>query len=255
MALKALIFDVDGTIADTEGEGHLVAFNKAFKEVGLDWFWSASLYKELLTVTGGVDRIKYYLQHYKPSFNKEPTDEFVNDIHKLKTKYFIDIVKQGVIKLRYGIKRLLLEAKNEGLILAIATTTTLNNVYALLNNSLGNDSIAYFSIIVAGDMVKYKKPASDAYNLVLTELNLSASECFAFEDSENGIIAAKKAGINTIITTNTWTNNHNFDSALLVLNNLGEPDREFKLINSAVGSVSGFVDVAMLKEIYVRAKI
>ncbi len=252
MALKALIFDIDGTVANTEDE-HLLAFNKAFKDMGLDWFWSFKLYKELLITTGGRERIKYYLQNYKPEFSTKNLDDFIADVHKLKTKYFIDTVKRGDIPFRCGIKRLLLEAKAKNIILAIATTTNLDNVSALLRANLGYNALDYFSFIAAGNAIKNKKPAGDIYSLTLDKLNLLANECLAFEDSENGLNSAKKAGIKTIITTSRWTKMQNFDSALLVLNNLGEPDKEFRLINSVIGSVSGFVDVAMLKRIYAKA--
>ncbi|MBE9048007.1 HAD hydrolase-like protein, partial [Pleurocapsales cyanobacterium LEGE 10410] len=166
--LQGLIFDVDGTLANTERDGHRVAFNQAFAEAGLDWHWSVDFYGKLLTVSGGKERIKYYLQQYLPEF-KQSKDlaDFVAYLHQLKTNHYLELLRSGAIKLRPGAKRLVEAARQEGVALAIATTTSLPNVIALLEKYLDLD---WFEVIAAGDIVPAKKPAPDIYQYALNQM-------------------------------------------------------------------------------------
>ncbi len=237
MILQALIFDVDGTLAETERDAHLVAFNQAFKQAGLDWNWSDKLYESLLAVTGGKERICYYLDQFNTDFLKlnsfESTlalEEFIASLHIAKTKLYKQLMNEGKVPLRPGVKRLIQQAREQGIKLAIATTTTPANVTALLENTLGLKSEQWFEVIAAGDVVAAKKPAADIYFYALEKLNLSASQCLAIEDSENGLISAQQAGLKTVITINDYTLSHNFSSAELVLSDLGEPDQAFNVI-------------------------
>lgn len=221
--LKALIFDVDGTLADTERDGHRLAFNAAFKEAGFDWFWDEDLYGKLIEVAGGKERIKFFLSEYLPDFvPKKAWDEFLLELHKLKTKHYAELLSQGVIPLRVGVMRLLSEARERGLRLAIATTSALPNVEALLAGRIDKD---WFEVIAAGDIVEKKKPAPDVYFYVLEKLGLKAEECLVFEDSYQGLVAAKAAGLKTIITVNGYTKTHDFSGASLVVDCLGEFDK------------------------------
>jgi HAD superfamily hydrolase (TIGR01509 family) len=251
MALEVLIFDVDGTLANTERDGHLVAFNLAFKELGLDWQWSNELYHELLNVTGGQLRIKYYLKKYNTEFKHDDLDNFVASIHKLKTSIYVRLMDKGAVPLRPGVERLFNEARAAGLRLAIATTTTPANVDALIANTLGKEALDWFEVIGAGDVVPNLKPAGDIYTYVLKQMGIDANKCLAFEDSHNGIISATEAGLKALITVNEYTNTHEFDGACAVLNNLGEEDQPFEMIKGNT-TASKFVDVDYLRELHAQ---
>ncbi|MFC1750500.1 HAD family hydrolase [Pseudomonadota bacterium] len=228
--LSALIFDVDGTLADTERDGHRVAFNLAFVAAGLDWDWSPELYGELLAVTGGKERIRYYLEKFNTTFEKPGNfDEFVAGLHASKTSFYTQLMSEGKIPLRPGVERLIREARDAGVRIAIATTTTPENVTALLTYTLGEESIGWFEVIGAGDIVPAKKPAPDIYNYVMEEMNLAPEACVAFEDSYNGIRSSVQARLATIITTNGYTAEDDFSGASIVLDQMGEADAPFSV--------------------------
>ena len=221
--LQGLIFDVDGTLANTERDGHRVAFNRAFSELNLDWNWSVEFYGELLKVAGGKERVQYFLHQYQPEFiDAQSIDDFAAKVHKFKTKYYLQLLRDGVISLRPGTKRLIEEARNADIKLAIATTSALPNVIALLEKFLDLD---WFEIIAAGDIVAAKKPAPDIYNYVVDKLKLPVSNLLVIEDSDNGLIAAKAVGLKTIVTVNNYTTQQDFRQADLVISDLGEPDQ------------------------------
>ena len=207
-------------MADTERNGHRVAFNLAFEEHGLDWHWDEELYGKLLKITGGKERIKYY----QTDFLKQDvlSDTEIKELHLCKTKHYVELLQSGKIPLRRGVKKLIDEALDENIQVAISTTTTPVNVTALLHATLGKDSEKYFTEIAAGDIVPNKKPASDIYFHALNNLNLRADDCIAIEDSEAGLESAVNAGIKTIITTNLYTQNQDFSKAELITNSLAE---------------------------------
>jgi HAD superfamily hydrolase (TIGR01509 family) len=251
MELKALIFDVDGTLSDTERDGHRPAFNQAFAEAGLDWSWDVPLYGELLSVTGGKERMAYYIDRFRPDYRK-PADfaHRVAELHAAKTRHYTALLAHGEIPLRPGVERLLRAARAQGVRLAIATTTTPANVNALLQHALAPDAVAWFDVIAAGDVVPAKKPAADIYHYALEHLGLAASDCLAFEDSENGLRAALGAGLKTVITVNDYTRGHDFAGAALVLDHLGEPGQPFTRLGGAASVTGDVFDMAMAVQVH-----
>lgn len=248
--LKALIFDVDGTLADNERDGHRVAFNRAFAEAGLDWDWDVPTYDILLGVFGGKERIHYFIKRYRPVFAAPAgLDAFVRDLHRRKTEHYVNLLKSGAIPLRPGVARLLSEAHAARLKLAVASTTTPENVTALLTATLGERSVAWFEVIAAGDVVPHKKPAPDIFRHALDRLGLAAAECLAIEDSESGLAAAKAAGLATVITVNAATRQHDFTGAAIVLSDLGEPGQGFEVLAGEAAGAT-FVDVAFLRRLH-----
>ncbi|RMG36478.1 MAG: HAD family hydrolase [Gammaproteobacteria bacterium] len=247
--IDALIFDVDGTLADTERDGHRVAFNRAFADAGLDWDWGVDLYGELLGVTGGKERIKHYLREFNPGFEApDDLDAFVADLHAAKTEHYKALMNEGRVPLRPGVERLLREARAVGVPMAIATTTTMDNVTSLLENTLGSDAIDWFAEIGAGDIVPRKKPAPDIYEWVLQRMGLGGDRVVAFEDSGHGVQSAADAGIERIVVTpNDYTLGQDFSRAALVVDQLGERDAPPRTPDGTV--LSGPVDLELLRRL------
>ncbi len=224
MMFKAIIFDVDGTLSETE-DTHRKAFNQAFDEKGLPWRWDRRLYRQLLTVTGGKERIRHFIEGHDPDrLLSKDLDGYIRDLHAEKTAIYTRMVAAGEAKLRPGIRSLIDKSFEDGIRLAIATTTSLPNVEALLLSTYGEQGIDKFEVICAGDVIERKKPAPDIYLLALEKLGLPAEDCVAIEDSRNGLLSAHHAGIATLITPGIYTDDQNFDEAVLVTSNLDDVD-------------------------------
>ena len=220
--LQALIFDVDGTLADTE-MAHLAAFNHAFAEMGLDWRWDVPLYTRLLAVSGGKERIKAYWQ----TLETQPKDitgagmqETIDHLHEIKTAAYEQAVQDGAVQMRPGVLALLSAASAAGLQLAIATTTSPVNIAALLRQAIGPDWKQHFLVIEDASTAPRKKHDPMVYQQTLSRLGLAPEHCLAFEDSENGLRAAMAAGLSTLITPNDFTADHDFKGALRIVPSL-----------------------------------
>jgi beta-phosphoglucomutase-like phosphatase (HAD superfamily) len=221
--LNALIFDVDGTLADTES-AHLGAFNQAFAELGLGWVWDESRYCELLAISGGKERVLHYWQQVHPevrSLHGMAIQETVARIHELKTAFYMAAINDGLVTLRPGVLALMEEARSADLQLAIATTTSPVNIATLLRRAIGSDWRLNFSAIGDASTAPIKKPDPQVYLQMLAALGLAPQQCLAFEDSSNGLRAATAAGLATVITPTRFTADHDFSAALCVLPDLG----------------------------------
>lgn len=222
MTLQALIFDVDGTLADTEA-AHLAAFNHAFAEAGMDWRWDTQRYTELLAISGGKERMLHYWQQTRGDvidIGGAGVRDTIDRLHHIKTAAYEALVQQGEVELRPGVLRLMNEALAQGLRLAIATTTSPVNIAALLSRAIGPDWRMRFAAIGDASTAPVKKPHPQVYLQMLAALQLPAEACLAFEDSANGLRAATAAGIATVVTPNGFTAHHDFSGALRVVPDL-----------------------------------
>ncbi|MCH2677053.1 MAG: HAD-IA family hydrolase [Alphaproteobacteria bacterium] len=247
MELAGILFDVDGTIAESE-EVHRKSFNESFKEFGVKWHWDRAIYKELLNIEGGRERIQYYIERTDPDqLNRPDLSSFISSIHDAKSQVYSALMTKEGVPIRPGALRLIKEAKKEGLKLAIVTASTEESLRALFQYLPEKDLLNYFDVIADGDKVPVKKPAPDIYTWTLQELGLSAKACFALEDSPTGLQSSLSAGIPTIVTVSSFTKGENLSGATLVLSDLGEPSVPFKVLEGDVLGHS-FVSIAMLKQ-------
>lgn len=220
--LQAIIFDVDGTLAETE-EVHRAAFNRAFDEAGLGWHWSEALYAELLKVTGGKERLAHFIETTGGlGMGVAAVGRLIANLHARKTAIYAEMIALGQVELRPGVAELIEGARSDGIRLAIATTTSLPNVEALLRNTLDADGVNAFEVIAAGDSVPRKKPAPDVFVAALSHLGLLPGDCIAIEDSENGLRSAVGAGLATLVTPSRYSRGEDFRGAALVVESLPE---------------------------------
>jgi beta-phosphoglucomutase-like phosphatase (HAD superfamily) len=228
MPLEALLFDVDGTLAETE-EAHRQSFNEAFAAFGVDWSWDKELYRELLQVTGGKERLQHYIDAWKPRGSEMAIARFA-EIYEETSARYAALVKSGAAPARPGVRRLITEAHERGVRLAIATTSLPGSVDVVLHATFGEEGPSWFEVIAAGDVVAHKKPAPDVYRFVLDMLGYDPGSCVAIEDSENGIKAARAAGLPVLAAPSYYLKGDDFSLATSVLTDLGEPDRPCRQI-------------------------
>jgi len=234
MKIQALLFDCDGVLAETERDGHRVAYNRAMKDLGVPGEWSEEEYAEMVLVSGGKERLKYYFNKYPSQF---PEDKFNSDliqrIYLTKTEIFKSMANSGSLPPRPGIARVFREAHENGLLLFVCSTSHRESVEALLRHNYGEECVPWFSKLYCGDVVAKKKPAPDIYLLAKDEFNLDASRCFVIEDSRNGLLAALGAGMHCIITQSFYTVKEDFSEADITTTCLGDPgEEESKILKS-----------------------
>jgi HAD superfamily hydrolase (TIGR01509 family) len=218
--MKALIFDCDGVLVDTERDGHRVAFNRAFAEAGIEAEWSVGLYGELLKIAGGKERMKYYFDRNGWPSGTTP-DTLIPELHKRKTAIFTALISGGSLPLRPGVTRIVDEAQAAGVRLAVCTTSDPKSVDGVLD-LMGAKRKAFFEAVLAGDVVAKKKPNPEIYDLAKRRLDLDGKECVVIEDSRNGLLAATGAGMPCLITTSTYTLDEDFHEAARVVPELGD---------------------------------
>ena len=230
--IKAIFFDQDGVIVDTERDGHRVAFNETFRSFNYKFQWSVEEYHELLQIAGGKERMAHYL-HTK-GFNKSvsPSEEeqLIKEMHKVKTEKFIELIESGKLPLRPGIKRLMKEANQAGVFIGVCTTSDEKAAKAIAKLYLSD---IHFGVFLAGDVVSKKKPDPEIYLLAMRKTGLKPENCVVIEDSKNGLMAAKGAKMNVIVTTNPYTEKEDLDQADIIITCLGDQEGDLgKLVKS-----------------------
>ena len=244
--IKAIFFDQDGVIIDTERDGHRVSFNETFKEFGYDVEWDVDTYHELLQIPGGKERMKHHLQTRgfgKPVAEGE-VDELIKALHKRKTTLFIELIETGKLPLRPGIHRFMQEGMAAGLTLGVCTTSNERAAHAIAYNILQDIN---FSFVLAGDIVSKKKPDPEIYNLALEKTGLKPEECLVIEDSHNGVLAGKAAGMHVVATTNHYTEKEDLSAADIIVSCLGDPDGERGVMTKGdIPGYDGVLHVAQL---------
>jgi HAD superfamily hydrolase (TIGR01509 family) len=221
--IKAIFFDQDGVIIDTEKDGHRVAFNEMFKEFGYDFQWDVDKYHELLQISGGKERMRHYFHEegIHPDLTEDEEVELLLKLHKRKTGIFVNLIETGKLPLRTGVKRLMQEALDSGLVLGVCTTANIRSANAIAKGMLKDID---FEFVLAGDIVSKKKPDPEIYLLALEKTGLKPQECIVIEDSRNGVIAAKKAGMLIVTTTNIYTEGEDLSDSDIIVTSLGDPD-------------------------------
>jgi HAD superfamily hydrolase (TIGR01509 family) len=222
---KGIFFDQDGVIIDTERDGHRVSFNETFKEFGFDVDWDVDYYHELLQIAGGKERMKHQLhtKGFGKEVKPEEEDELIKAMHKRKTSMFIEMVESGQLPLRPGIHRFMKEAMDAGLLLGICTTSNERAAQAVAYKILSDINFAF---VLAGDIVSKKKPDPEIYLLGLEKSGLKPEEVIVIEDSRNGVLAGKAAGMRVVATTNVYTEKEDLSDADIIVTCLGDADGE-----------------------------
>jgi HAD superfamily hydrolase (TIGR01509 family) len=222
---SAIMFDVDGTMAETE-EFHRCAFNDAFSHFDLPWNWDVATYGRLLRIAGGRERIRYFWEQLTED-RFDLSDSRIDELHRFKTRRYVELIACGACRLRPGVAELILRARDAGLRLAIVTTTSRDNIGALLKQNLGPEWKRHFDVIVSGDDVPNKKPKPDAYHAALDAIGLPAASCLAIEDSRNGMVAAATAGAPVLITRSLYFRDEDFTGAVGVTDDLTDLPDDF----------------------------
>lgn len=233
--MQALIFDCDGVLVDTERDGHRVSFNEAFVELGIDCHWTVERYGELLLTAGGKERMRRHFDETGWPEDHTDRDGLIARIHKLKTEIFMRLVRQGSLPLRPGIARIVDEAIAAGIVLAVCSTSNEKAVQAVVDVMLGPSRAKWISVF-AGDVVAAKKPAPDIYTLAAKTLGLVARNCVVIEDSNNGLRAAKAAGMRCIVTVSSYTGGEDFSLADRIVDDLDSGAIDIPLCRAVVGT-------------------
>lgn len=244
VTLKAIIFDVDGTLAETE-EVHRQAFNETFAALALPWRWQPDAYRALLHIGGGRERVRQFLALSAPELGNDRLDDLAATVHADKSRRYAEAILGGRATARPGVRRLIAEARAAGVMLACATSSQRTAVAALLTTLFGADSLRWFAALACDTDAARKKPAPDIYHHALGLMGLRPGECIAVEDSAVGLAAAVAAGMPAVVTLSQFSEPDGYERATAVVSDLGEPDRPFTLLQGEAGG-RGVVDLALL---------
>lgn len=254
---KTLIFDCDGVLADTERDGHLVAFNRMWQENGVNWQWSLEQYAEKVKIGGGKERMASLGRDadFRAVYDVPASDEAWWDTvagwHKRKSEVYKQLIASGALPGRPGVKRIADEAWAAGWQLAVCSTSSLSSVQAVLDHVMGAETVARFAGVFAGDMAKAKKPDPAIYLLAQEKLGLNPADCVVVEDSRNGLLAATAAHMTCLITVNQLTRDEDFTKAALVVTSLGDPGGEQTVVlqNRTPARPGSYVTVTDLEQV------
>jgi HAD superfamily hydrolase (TIGR01509 family) len=244
--IKAIFFDQDGVIIDTERDGHRVSFNMTFKEFGYDVDWDVDYYHELLQIAGGKERMKHHLETkgFGKEVKPEEVDELIKAMHKRKTALFIELIESGKLPLRPGIHRFMQEAMQAGLIIGVCTTSNEQAAHAIAYKVLSDIE---FNFVLAGDIVSKKKPDPEIYYLALSTAGVKPEECIVIEDSRNGVLAGKAASMHVVATTNVYTEKENLNDADIIVTCLGDAEGEKGTMSR--GAITGYNGVLHIDQL------
>jgi HAD superfamily hydrolase (TIGR01509 family) len=248
--IKAVFFDQDGVIIDTERDGHRVSFNMTFKEFGFTDEWDVEYYHELLQIAGGKERMKHHwkTKGFSKPLTEEEIDNLVKEMHKRKTALFVELIETGKLPLRPGIHRFMKELMDAGVKIGVCTTSNEQAAKAITEKILSDIK---FDVVLAGDVVKNKKPDPEIYNLGLSKLGLKPEEAFVVEDSKNGLKAAKAAGMKVIVTTNHYTEKEDVEAGDVIVSCLGDADGEKAAMRKGgIKDFDGIVHAQQLIELF-----
>jgi HAD superfamily hydrolase (TIGR01509 family) len=234
MQLSAVLFDVDGTIAETE-DLHRRSFNESFKEFNLDWFWDEAIYRELINIGDGKDRIEHHIKRAWPEMLEyKNLNKYISSIHKVKNEIFKDLIIECEIRTRPGVIRLIEELKKHNVRIAIVSSTTQEDLMTLFKKGLELDPNSMFDLVAHGDCTKKKRPSPEIYEWILEKLRLPPQSCVAIEDSLRGARSAMNADINVLVTPSFYTKDEVFDEAKVVVSSLGEAHQPFEIVKGNV---------------------
>lgn len=223
MSFKALLWDVDGVLAETERDGHRVAFNQAFVALGLPWQWSVQRYGELLTITGGRERLLHDM-HTRSDAPAVPGEReaLARAVHQTKNRLYADLIHAQGLPLREGVRELMEECRSRGVRMGVTTTTSKSNLDALMRTQLGAGWAAWFSVLVCGEDVARKKPDPEVYRQALQRLAIGPLEALAIEDSPGGVAAACAADVPVVVTRSVYFDQVTIEGAIAIGPGLGQ---------------------------------
>ncbi len=246
MGLKALLFDVDGTLAESE-DIHREAFNAAFREFGVSWHWDRAIYREILSVGGGRERIRHYIERSAPEACQRPDFySYVDAMYNAKSRAYAEMLAESGVWVRPGVWRILNECRDAGIRLAICSAASERSLRQVFENGLGMDVFDWFEVVGHGDLVSARKPAPDIYQWVLKEMMLPPQACLAIEDSPQGLRSSLAAGVAAVVSVSKYFEGEDFSGAVAVVSDLGEPGLPFTIL-SGDAQGRGYIDLDLLR--------